>query len=130
MGFNSGSGLSAVGVNFADIAVNTNLAAAGVLGATVGSMIAFKTLDVSQMGNGAIAGLVAITAPCAFVDRGPRCSSARSAAPMVPFIRGRRRRVRVDDPGGALPAHGVAGIGTLAIGLFLHRHSTGGARAC
>ena len=57
------------GQNFADIAVNTNLAAAaGVIGATISAMIMFKTLDVRQMGNGAIAGLVAITAPCAFVD--------------------------------------------------------------
>src|SRR5262249_960777 len=56
MGFNPGSWLNAVNVNFADVAVNTNLAAAaGVIGATVGSLIMFRTIDVSQMGNGSIA---------------------------------------------------------------------------
>ena len=69
MGFNPGSFLNAIGANFADVAVNTNLAAAaGVIGATVSALLLFKTLDVSQMGNGALAGLVAITAPCAFVE--------------------------------------------------------------
>jgi Amt family ammonium transporter len=120
MGFNSGSGLNAIGTNFADVAVNTNLAAAaGVIAATLGSVIAFKTLDVSQMGNGAIAGLVAITAPCAFVDAWAAVIIGAVAGFLVPFIVLAVDKIKVDDPVGAIPAHGISGIwGTLAIGLF------------
>ncbi len=120
MGFNPGSTLNAVANNFADIAVNTNLAAAaGVIGATVGAMVMFKTLDVSQMGNGAIAGLVAITAPCAFVDPWAAVVIGLIAGLVVPPLVVLVDRIRIDDPIGCLPVHGVAGIwGTLAVGLF------------
>lgn len=120
MGFNAGSTLGAVGLNFADIAVNTNLAAAaGVIGATMGSIVMFKTLDVSQMGNGAIAGLVAITAPCAFVDPWAAVAIGFVAGIIVPPLVVLVDKIRVDDPIGAIPVHGIAGIwGTLAIGLF------------
>ena len=120
MGFNAGSTLGAVGLNFADIAVNTNLAAAaGVIGATIGSIVMFKTLDVSQMGNGAIAGLVAITAPCAFVDPWAAVAIGFVAGIIVPPLVVLVDKIRVDDPIGAIPVHGIAGIwGTLAIGLF------------
>jgi Amt family ammonium transporter len=124
-GFNGGSFLTVIGAdgsitNIGDIITNTYLAAgAGVIGATVASMALFKTLDVSQMGNGAIAGLVAITAPCFFVDSWAAVIIGLVAGlilpPLVLFV----ERIRIDDPVGALPAHGVAGIwGTLAIGLF------------
>ena len=120
MGFNPGSFLNAVGLNFADVAVNTNLAAAaGVIGATLGSLIMFKTLDVSQMGNGAIAGLVAITAPCAFVDPWAAIVIGLFAGLIVPPLVVAVDKIRVNDPVGALPVHGMAGIwGTLACGLF------------
>jgi ammonium transporter, Amt family len=120
MGFNPGSFLNAVGANFADVAVNTNLAAAaGVVGATLGSLLMFRTLDVSQMGNGAIAGLVAITAPCAYIDPWASVVVGLIAGVIVPPIVVGVDKLRVDDPVGALPAHGVAGIwGTLACGLF------------
>ncbi len=120
MGFNPGSFLNAIGVNFADVAVNTNLAAAaGVIGATVGSLIMFKTLDVSQMGNGAIAGLVAITAPCAFVDPWAAIVIGAFAGIIVPPLVVAVNKIKIDDPVGALPVHGMAGIwGTLACGLF------------
>jgi Amt family ammonium transporter len=120
MGFNPGSFLNAVGLNFADVAVNTNLAAAaGVIGATIGSMIMFKTLDVSQMGNGAIAGLVAITAPCAFVDPWAAIVIGLFAGLIVPPLVVAVDKIKIDDPVGALPVHGMAGIwGTLACGLF------------
>jgi Amt family ammonium transporter len=120
MGFNPGSFLNAVGLNFADVAVNTNLAAAaGVIGATVGSLIMFKTLDVSQMGNGAIAGLVAITAPCAFVDPWAAIVIGLFAGLIVPPLVVAVDKIKIDDPVGALPVHGMAGIwGTLACGLF------------
>ncbi len=127
MGFNPASWLSAIGANFADVAVNTNLAAAaGVIGATVGSLIMFKTLDVSQMGNGAIAGLVAITAPCAFVDPWAAIVIGAIGGLIVPPLVVAIDKIKIDDPVGALPAHGVAGIwGTLALGLFCTAERTG-----
>ena len=120
MGFNAGSTLGAVGLNFADIAVNTNLAAAaGVIGATVASLVIFRTLDVSQMGNGAIAGLVAVTAPCAFVDPWAAVVIGLVAGLLVPPLVVLVDRMRIDDPIGCLPVHGISGIwGTLAVGLF------------
>lgn len=127
MGFNPASFLSAVGANFADVAVNTNLAAAaGVVGATIGSLVMFKTLDVSQMGNGAIAGLVAITAPCAFVDPWASVVIGLVAGIILPGLVIAIDKMKIDDPVGALPAHGVAGIwGTLAVGLFATAERTG-----
>ena len=120
MGFNPGSFLNAIGANFADVAVNTNLAAAaGVIGATIGSLITFRTLDVSQMGNGALAGLVAITAPCAFVDPWAAVVIGFIAGIIVPALVVAVDKLKVDDPVGAIPVHGMAGIwGTLACGLF------------
>jgi Amt family ammonium transporter len=120
MGFNGGSTLNAVGQNFADVIVNTNLAAAaGVIGATIGAYLMFKTADVSQMGNGAIAGLVAITAPCAFVDPWAAVVIGLVAGLIVPPLVVLVDRLRVDDPIGCLPVHGIAGVwGTLAVGLF------------
>jgi ammonium transporter, Amt family len=127
MGFNPGSFLNAVGVNFADVAVNTNLAAAaGVVGATLGSLLMFRTLDVSQMGNGAIAALVAITAPCAFVDPWAAVVIGVVAGIIVPPLVVAIDKIRVDDPIGALPVHGIAGIwGTLACGLFATEQRAG-----
>jgi Amt family ammonium transporter len=120
MGFNPGSFLNAIGANFADVAVNTNLAAAaGVIGATSGSLVTFKTLDVSPMGNGALAGLVAITAPCAFVDPWASVVIGFIAGIIVPALVVAVDKLKIDDPVGAIPVHGMAGIwGTLACGLF------------
>ena len=120
MGFNPASFLNAVGYNFADVAVNTNLAAAaGVIGATISALLLFKTLDVSQMGNGALAGLVAITAPCAFVDPWAAVVIGLFAGLIVPPLVLFFEKIKIDDPVGALPVHGMAGIwGTLACGLF------------
>jgi Amt family ammonium transporter len=118
-GFNAGSTLSATGGRFAEIAVVTNLAAAaGVLGALATSHVMQKTLDVGMIGNGAIAALVAITAPSGYVEFW--------AAPIIGVVAGVLVVVCViaidkvlDDPVGALSAHGVAGIwGTLSCGLF------------
>ena len=119
-GFNPGSTMAAVGQTFADIALTTNLAAgAGVLGAMVMSYAWRRNLDVGMMGNGAIAALVAITAACAFV--------APWAAIVIGFIAGVIMyatllfvdSIGVDDPLGAIAAHGMGGIwGTLSCGLF------------
>ena len=122
-GFNPGSTLSVDfgGVGFFSyVALNTNLAAAsGVLGAVLTSWLVIKKPDLSMMLNGAIAALVAITAGCAFV--------APWAAILIGFVAGgivvfgvlAVERVGLDDPVGAIAAHGMSGIwGTLALGFL------------
>ena len=119
-GFNPGSTMAAVGQSFADIALTTNLAAgAGVLGAMLMSYLVKRNIDVGMAGNGAIAALVAITAACAFV--------APWAAIFIGFVAGVIMytvllfvdKIGVDDPLGAIAAHGMGGIwGTLSTGLF------------
>ena len=118
-GFNPGSTMAAV-PEIADIALTTTLAAAaGVLGAMLMSYVSRRHIDVGMGGNGAIAALVAITAPCAFV--------APWAAIIIGFVAGVIMyatlvfvdRIGVDDPLGAIAAHGMGGIwGTLSAGLF------------
>jgi Amt family ammonium transporter len=118
-GFNPGSTMAAT-PQIADIALTTNLAAAaGVLGAMGMSYVYRRNIDVGMGGNGAIAALVAITAPCAFV--------APWASIVIGFIAGVVMyatlayvdRIGVDDPLGAIAAHGMGGIwGTLSAGLF------------
>jgi Amt family ammonium transporter len=118
-GFNPGSTLGAIGNRFAEVALVTNLAAAaGVLAAVATMYAARKTIDIGMAGNGAIAGLVGITAPSGYVEFW--------AAPLIGAVAGAIVVVGVlaiekvlDDPVGALSAHGLAGIwGTLACGLF------------
>jgi Amt family ammonium transporter len=119
-GFNAGSTLGAIGGRFAEVAVVTNLgAAAGVLGAMLVSQLTTRCFDIGMAGNGAIAGLVAITAPSGYVEYW--------AAPIIGFVAGcivvvsviAIDRIRLDDPVGALSAHGIAGIwGTLSCGIF------------
>jgi ammonium transporter, Amt family len=118
-GFNPGSTLQAVGGRFADVVVVTNLAAAsGVLGAMATIYLITRTFDIGMTGNGAIAALVAITAPSGYVEFW--------AAPIIGVVAGVIVVVgvilvdrRLDDPVGALSAHGLAGIwGTLSCGLF------------
>ena len=122
-GFNPGSTLSVDfgGLGFfAYVALNTNLAAAaGVVGALVTSWLVIKKPDLSMMLNGAIAALVAITAACAFV--------APWAALLIGFVAGAIvvvgvllvERSGIDDPVGAIAAHGMAGVwGTLSLGFL------------
>ncbi len=119
-GFNPGSTTAVKEGSFAFIAVTTNLAAgAGAVGAMLFSWILFKKPDTSFALNGALAGLVAITAGC-------DAMSAPLAA-LTGFISGGIvvcsvlffDRVRVDDPVGAISVHGICGVwGTLAVGLF------------
>ena len=118
-GFNAGSTLGATDGRFADVAVVTNLAAAaGVLGAMLASQLAVKTFDIGMAGNGAIAALVAITAPSGYVEYWPAPIIGGIAGFGVVFCIIAIDKL-VDDPVGALSAHGVAGIwGTLSCGLF------------
>ncbi len=118
-GFNAGSTVSASGAIFGQVAVVTNLGAAGgVLGAALMVLILGKTLDVGMVGNGAIAGLVAITAPSGYIDPWAGVVVGLIAGIIVvPCIYAIDKKI--DDPVGVLSAHGVAGIwGTLACGLF------------
>jgi Amt family ammonium transporter len=118
-GFNAGSTLGAVDGRFTQVAVVTNLAAAaGVLGAMLASQLAVRTFDIGMAGNGAIAALVAITAPSGYVTYWPAPIIGGIAGFMVVFCIIAIDRV-LDDPVGALSAHGIAGIwGTLSCGLF------------
>ncbi len=118
-GFNPGSTLNAADGRFAEVAVVTLMGAAGgVIGAFVMSQIKLKTIDIGMIGNGMIAGLVAITAPSGYVEVW--------AGPIIGFVAGVIVVLGViaidkyvDDPIGATSAHGLAGIwGTLSCGFF------------
>jgi Amt family ammonium transporter len=122
-GFNPGSTLSVDfgGVGFfAYVALNTNLAAAaGVLGAVVTSWIVIKKPDLSMMLNGAVAALVAITAACAFVAPWAAMVIGLVAGAIVVLGVLAVERARIDDPIGAIAAHGMAGVwGTLSLGFL------------
>src|SRR3954465_5319277 len=118
-GFNPGSTLGALDGRFAEVAMVTHLAAAaGVVTAALTVWFKNKTVDIGMVGNGAIAALVAITAPSGYVELW--------AAPIIGGVAGVIVVLGVyaidrwiDDPVGALSAHGLAGIwGTLSCGIF------------
>jgi Amt family ammonium transporter len=118
-GFNPGSTLNATNLHFADVVITTNLAAAaGALAAMACIYRVQKSLDVGMIGNGAIAALVAITAPSGYVQ--PWAALIIGAVAGVIVVYGVLWiDRRLDDPVGALSAHGLAGIwGTLSCGLF------------
>jgi Amt family ammonium transporter len=118
-GFNPGSTLNATNLHFADVVVTTNLAAAaGALAAMAVIYRLQKSLDVGMIGNGAIAALVAITAPSGYVQ--PWAAIVIGAVAGVIVVYGVIAIDKwIDDPVGALSAHGLAGIwGTLSCGLF------------
>jgi Amt family ammonium transporter len=119
-GFNSGSTLSGNDLRMATIAVNTNMAAAA--GAVVALLITkFKTgtWDVGMGINGALAGLVAITAPCAFVEGYAAIVIGAIGGAIVVGSVYALENMGIDDPVGAVSVHGVTGIwGLIAVGLF------------
>ena len=119
-GFNPGSTTSLAGGNFARIAVITNLSAvAGVITAMATSWVLFKKPDCSFALNGALAGLVSITAGCN--DVGPVSALLIGGIGGVVCVLSVLMfdRLRIDDPVGAISVHGVCGAwGTLAVGLF------------
>lgn len=118
-GFNAGSTTAAI-TDIARIAVNTNLAAAaGAIGAMVTAWMLYKKPDLGIALNGALAGLVAITAPCANVSTTSAALIGLIGGIVVVFSLRFFDRIRVDDPVGAVSVHGVCGAwGTLAAGLF------------
>jgi len=118
-GFNPGSTLGALDGRFTEVLMVTQLAAcAGVLGSILTSYWKTKTVDIGMAGNGAIGALVAITAPSGYV--------APWAGVVIGFIAGVIVPLgvyaidkKIDDPVGALTAHGLCGIwGTLSCGIF------------
>lgn len=118
-GFNPGSTMAAT-ISIADIAVTTNLAAAtGALAAMVAIWIIGKKPDVGMSANGALAGLVGITAGCAFVEPWAAAVIGALAGVLVVGSIILIERLGVDDPVGAVSVHGVCGaFGTLAVGIF------------
>ncbi|OPH61312.1 ammonium transporter [Paenibacillus ferrarius] len=119
-GFNSGSTLSATNTSIGHIAVTTMLAAAaGSATCILFTMMRYRKADPPMVINGALAGLVGITAGCAFVsDVAAILIGAVCGISMVYATEMLEAR-RIDDPVGAFPVHGISGsIGTLAVGLF------------
>ncbi|WP_339737747.1 ammonium transporter [uncultured Sunxiuqinia sp.] len=124
-GFNPGSQLAAAGTDNAvalgHIAVTTNLAAAaGAVVAMFVSWVRYKRPALSISLNGALAGLVAITAGCDAVDPVGAVLIGSIAGFVLPFaVEFIDKILKVDDPVGAISVHGVSGaLGTLAVGLF------------
>jgi Amt family ammonium transporter len=119
-GFNAASTLAATDIRFAVVAVNTALAAG--FGATVGMFYVMRRLgkpDPGMMANGMLAGLVAITAPCAFVQPWAAVVIGSLASIIVIEAILFFERKGVDDPVGAISVHGVGGIfGVLSVGIF------------
>ena len=119
-GFNPGSQMAADPKPIALIAVTTNLAAAaGAILAMITAWFRLKKPDAGMALNGALAGLVAITAPCAFVTPLAAVIIGAIAGVVVVFSVLILENLRIDDPVGAISVHGVCGaLGTLLLGLF------------
>ena len=121
MGFNPGSTFGATDLRIGIVAVNTLLAAsAGAVAAMAWTNYKWGKPDISMTCNGMLAGLVAITAPCAFV--------APAAAVVIGVVAGFLvcysveffdKKAKIDDPCGAISVHGMGGLwGLLAVGIF------------
>ena len=120
-GFNAGSTLSGTDPRIATIATNTLLAgAAGSVVALYLQMARNGKADLPMACNGALAGLVGITAPCAFVAPWAAVVIGAIAAPvMMGSVILIERVLKVDDPVGAISVHGTTGLwGLLAVGIF------------
>ncbi|MCF7808817.1 MAG: ammonium transporter [Candidatus Marinimicrobia bacterium] len=123
-GFNPGSQLAIVGADNTNavmlIAVNTTLAAAaGGVTAMILAWILFKKPDLSMALNGILAGLVGITANCDSVANGEAVIIGLVAGILVVLGILLLETLRIDDPVGAWPVHGLAGVwGGLATGIF------------
>jgi len=120
-GFNPGSTLSAMDwEGIGRVAWNTTIAAcAGGLVAVFFVYPRSKKWDVGMAINGFLGGLVAITAPCYWVDTWQAAGIGAIAGILVPLGVDLLEKTKIDDPIGAVPVHGICGIwGTLSIGLF------------
>jgi Amt family ammonium transporter len=120
-GFNAGSTLAGSDLRIGVIATNTMLAgAAGSITAMIYVWLRYGKPDPSMLANGALAGLVAITAPCAFVTAPSAVLIGGVAGVLVCWsVIFFDRTLRIDDPVGAISVHGVNGAwGVLSLGLF------------
>ena len=119
-GFNAGSTLSGTDLRMATAVVNTMLASVGgAISCMFYMQLTGMKPDPSMICNGMLAGLVAITAPCAFVDTQVAILIGAVAGVLVVVSVLFWDRVGVDDPVGAISVHGVNGIwGVLSLGLF------------
>lgn len=119
--FNAGSTLNASDLRLSVVATNTMIAGAvGGLVAMFYMWIKYGKPDPSMTANGALAGLVAITAPCAFVNGISAFIIAFIAGILVcfavPFV---ENKLKIDDPVGAISVHCVNGVwGVISVGLF------------
>lgn len=120
-GFNAGSTLAATDARISVVAVNTMLSgAAGAFGGYLYTKWRFGVPDLSMMCNAMLAGLVAVTGPCAFIGANTAILIGSIASVLVVeatlFV---ERKLKIDDPVGAISVHGVNGaFGILCVGLF------------
>jgi Amt family ammonium transporter len=120
-GFNAGSTLAGTDLRIGVVATNTMLASAsGAIAAMLYMWLKYGKPDPSMAGNGMLAGLVAITAPCAFVNSVSAFTIGAVAGWLVClsvfFV---ERTLKVDDPVGAVSVHGTCGAwGVVALGIF------------
>jgi Amt family ammonium transporter len=121
-GFNPGSTMAADPGVIGDVALTTNLAAAmATLSATATAWMLLGKPDIGMTLNGCLAGLVAITAPCAFVTPAASVIIGLIAGILVVLAVFMFDKLKIDDPVGATSVHLVNGVfGTLCIGLFAH----------
>ena len=121
VGFNAGSTLAGTDLRIGVVAVNTMLAgSAGAFSAMLYTWLRYGKPDISMSANGLLAGLVAITAPCAFVTAPSAVLIGLLAGVLlcwaVVFV---ERTLKIDDPVGAISVHGFNGAwGVLSVGLF------------
>ena len=120
-GFNAASTFAATDIQFAVVATNTAIAGAfGAIIAMVWIMMRTGKPDPGMMANGMLAGLVAITAPCAFVS--PWAAAVIGCIAGVLVIESIfivEKKFKIDDPVGAISVHGINGLfGVLCVGLF------------
>jgi Amt family ammonium transporter len=121
MGFNPGSTLGATDLRISVVAVNTNLAAvAGSAAAMLVWYFLFGKPDITMACNGMLAGLVAITAPCAFVSPTSSVIIGVLAGSLVcGGVLFNERVLKIDDPCGAVSVHGFCGwLGAVCVGIF------------
>lgn len=119
-GFNPGSTLAGTDLRISAVVVNTMLASVtGALATMCYLMMTGKKPDPSMMLNGMLAGLVAITAPCAFVDTWAACVIGAVSGVLVVISVYFWDNAGVDDPVGAISVHGVNGLwGVISVGIF------------
>ncbi|GAB6136989.1 ammonium transporter [Halanaerobaculum tunisiense] len=119
-GFNPGSTVAGTNLSIGAIAVTTNLAAAaGATLAMITSWLKYGKADVSMTLNGALAGLVGITAGCAAVNNYGAVAIGALSGVLIVYAVEFIDQLHIDDPVGAVAVHGVCGaFGTILVGFF------------